>query len=815
MPNICFSRTQAIRLLTFVVPAFYCCTSLATAGLFAQETQGKLLQSESEGVLRYDTSKLESSVSLIERIKNCPVTTVEGEEHGPVFNVDGVVKLADGAPAIGATVILRESPQVRVSSQPTLTQRPDMQLLAVPDVFARTKTDEEGRYQFANVKSPKLPPDRFGDRWEWDVVAVAGDQLGIKKIYQKRAPVVTFRRAAIRLQETSFIRAQVLDPDGKAVPNAIVSLSMLTKNGQLEQREEFIAWMSVLTPMAISDEQGWVLFEHVPVQHLASVQTYHQDFIGGSAMIATSEEMSIQSELRERYKRLIGPLQSSPAQVNMEVGKRIAGRVTALGKPIQGVKVRYGASASTTETDANGEFELHYSARRPPQGPATLLLLPPQESYFLYRYVQLDWNTPEDGKPMNLELEQGVRLKGKVICEGEPVARVAVTAIRSTEETRPITREATCKEDGSFEFVVPAKSTTVFVTSDVPGFKLASTQEGRTLGDEVPADWPQQSVELSSEDAGKQIELAPLVVERNASVQVQVLLPDGERSKSGTVRITDKSLREGFPDEDISSETLLDESGRASMLLTRIASNDAAAVVRVETEDAVYFGQEKLSNAAEDGVLKVPLEEGLLLRGKVLLNEKPAEDAVVVISKTEPMNERGGFRSSPIGRVETGENGEYSTVVPPSSRYMAMVGSIPGLNEFFTSGYTLQPGESEFRTFDYRTGSEEIHGVVQDSNRKPLPGVSVSVSVNYRKGDRFILAGWKEASQKDTDEQGKFVLRNLPKGEFEIRAYKREAGTSLTSAVTAEAGDKNVKIFLRTGVAKPTPRLQVKSISDY
>ncbi|MEM7560075.1 MAG: carboxypeptidase-like regulatory domain-containing protein, partial [Planctomycetota bacterium] len=266
-----------------------------------KQAPGPLAFDKELGVYRFDPEHLQSSVSLIERIKNCPVTPVETPEHGPIFQIAGKVTLADGSPAVNATVILRESAQLRVSSNPALLDRSDRKRLAVPDVFARTQTDEEGRYEFKDVKSPTLPQDRYRGYWGWEVFAVSESQVGVLTLNSQRKATVQNAQAHLRLEKTQTIQATVVDEKQFALPNALVNLSSLEFPVQPRDNSSVQTWMSALTPMVKADPNGQVVFEHLPVRRVAAMQAQHPGFFSGSGLIVTSDEVPLGVKIHERW----------------------------------------------------------------------------------------------------------------------------------------------------------------------------------------------------------------------------------------------------------------------------------------------------------------------------------------------------------------------------------------------------------------------------------------------------------------------------------------------------------------------------------
>ena len=503
----------------------------------------------------------------------------------------------------------------------------------------------------------------------------------------------------------------------------------------------------------------------------------------------------------------------------MEVGSQVHGRVVANGEPVKGVSVSLTSSASSEKTDEHGNFNLRYSEAQTRGGPVSIGLRVPKELNFLTRSYTVNADDLDAEKRIDIELEQGVRLTGKVLCNEVPAAGVSVSTERKGNDSWVSYRTTATKDDGTFELVVPAAKTKIFLTADKLGYKLATRSEGfRASSGSIPGDWPQQSVELTEDMAGQTIALEPFHIEPTPSVAIRVLMPDGKPATQGEVTIKEKAPGRFGIEEVLADSKTIDQNGQATLKLRGTASPEAFAMVRVFSEGAGYSGKQKLGEAGPDGVLEVKLEKGMLLRGNVLLNGEPVQGARVRISKSEPANARGGFTSRPILTVQTNAAGAYEAAVERVARYSIFVESVPGIKEFPNSGHGAVPnaeGVVEIRTFDFRTGLEEIRGIVVGSNRKPIEGVTINVDAKYTPEGRPTLVGWRTGSLLKTGADGKFVIRNLPKGDFQVRAYMRQNGQHKSCEVEAKSGATNVKLFMDTDEAPAIPRLPVKSITDY
>ncbi|MEM8735823.1 MAG: M56 family metallopeptidase, partial [Planctomycetota bacterium] len=348
-------RTVAVVAMLLAIAAFSSVRLQFISTNFAQEDTAKevtatqlddtadetaqLLDTEDEGVYRVDTAHLNSRVSLIKCIQNCRVRTIEGDEHGPIFNVGGQIVLPDGSPAVGATVIIRESQQLRVSSQSQLLSTEERNVLAVSDVFGKTQTDAKGNFEFKDVKSPALP-EMYRDYWAWDILAVSEEFVGRVDLDRSRAPMKSVADLKIKLNPTTTIEGKVVDDQGLVQPDAIVQISSSSKPGANRTRtfggeRETMFWMSAVATHAKVGEDGAFQFSGLPLGQVASLSASHPDFMGGMRFVATSEGVPLgenkDPSIRPPFRQSVV---ASPASISLEAAKLLRGKVSHAGQPV-------------------------------------------------------------------------------------------------------------------------------------------------------------------------------------------------------------------------------------------------------------------------------------------------------------------------------------------------------------------------------------------------------------------------------------------------------------------------------------------------
>lgn len=772
-----------------------------------------------------------SEVSLVQCVNNCLVASVpNGTAHGPIFNLSGTVTNLAGIPVPGATVVLRESPQLRVSSEPKVyLEVRDRHLVAVGDVFAKTTADENGVYRFEDVKSPSLPQDRFRERWRWTVIAVSEDGcVGTLQLDGTREPYKFDHTANIVLLSTATIEGIVTDEAGGPQADAIVSLSSLCtpaeNNGPLSpafSERGFVAWMSVFSPVAKTRADGRFAFHHVPVGQVALLQAKHPDFNGGTAAVATSSEIKLGSyptpELGRNKSREVT---ASPARIQMEVGQLISGKVTHNGEPLKGVRVSVASGVDGVETNLDGEFQLRYSKSRVSDGQAAKLFVRAHNtSVYLSRLVDVSAEQLEQDAFVEVHLAKGIRIHGSVICMGEPVAGIEVQ-VRPNQSGNTFSRGGKTREDGTYECILSSGDATLFPLSETSAYKLPSSYDATEhRGVNVPREWPQLNLQLSENNGVEPVQVEPIEIERADLFELHAQLPNGRPAKNAVVSVKDPDPW-GFPyaDREISNEPILDGAGKTSVLLRRKPSSKAYVTVSLTGPKGGYSGEAQISDLSSAGELHIALTGQCVVRGRVTLNGKPVIGARVSVGKSTRVALR--TRRERITTTTTDAEGQYTVYVNPAvppQQFSAFVLDIPGVQSLSNNSnlaIETSPGVFEVRDFAFWNGSESISGRAVDGDGNPLAGITVRILPAWGGGVRPLIV--EENSLKETDEKGRFSFEHLPPGEYHLQtSFKPPNGRSTTVRKHARTGEQDIKIIVVQDTAPPTPVLKIKSITDY
>ena len=166
-----------------------------------------------------------AGATFYERMRS--VTLAEGGPEGVIFTVHGTVRDSDGDPVADAIVVLREDSTNRFS---TAARTPDASRNRnyVHDVFARTRTRDDGSYELISVAAPRVG-DRFRDRWSWSVVASnEAGEVGWNEIQRGINPVALDIESNIVLRRSSAISGRLLSTDGGRCRASSSNLARLT-----------------------------------------------------------------------------------------------------------------------------------------------------------------------------------------------------------------------------------------------------------------------------------------------------------------------------------------------------------------------------------------------------------------------------------------------------------------------------------------------------------------------------------------------------------------------------------------------------------
>ncbi|MGN6544643.1 MAG: carboxypeptidase regulatory-like domain-containing protein, partial [Aureliella sp.] len=692
------------------------------------------------------------------------------------------------------------------------------------DVFARTVTGPDGQFRFENVKAPALP-DYWTNSWEGDVVAVH-PQLGIANAplisRTKGEPIV--QQLTLGLRPVTTISGRLVTPDQQPLAGADVSIVRM-ESPELDGDRRSSAYMglqsSQLTPQAKTDAQGEFVFENIPQGGVAFVVAHHPDWVNVSAYIATSDEIRL-GEHNTRIPGIAADIVASPATLVADPGVTLTGKVIDEDdQPIAGAKVSWSSSPERFATDAAGEFRMRMATRtfewRLQQSSSAFkfFVTAPENGPFLSRFFDFTKEELAAQGPLTIRLERGVQVTGKVVtADGEPAAGINVGVLGEAT-----VRAGSTDEAGNYKLAVPKRNVTLVASTDKPGYQLPSTREVWGATEEQAKGWSKQAVDLSD---GVARSVEPIVITAVKPLQVIVSLPDGQPAVGASLFVNDPipipsgPLAQQF--EPISEQAETGAQGRASLLTKRIPSEAAKVEVRLVSPSGAWFASAPIKNA-RDGVVPVVLSSGWKIKGRVLVDGQPVIGATISIGQAEPIRSPTGrpmgARITASTTTATDADGRYVAAVPAGHEYHVNVQSVPDYDDAIHVGFRPEPavdGVLEVKDIELVRGHEEIAGTVVDINGKPVAGANVRIW-DTQSTSPYLWLGHRAET---TDVQGRFRLKNIPAGTYQVMATTPFVRGTSTNNATAQAktGEMNLRLTLATEGPTEIPRLQPRKIID-
>ena len=187
--------------------------------------------------------------------------------------------------------------------------------------------------------------------------------------------------------------------------------------------------------------------------------------------------------LGEGQWRSEGQTINGPIRLTLDRETILKGKVLAPdGTPARGIKVvarlssrgRIKLSHLTsypTETDRNGEFTI----RGLPRTEFTFSITDPERRW-AFRPLEEHFIEPDDSKPMTIEMEPGVHVRGQVTDpDGKPVPAAHFSALTTTQTASGLDHSST-DDDGRFDFLLPAGEAQLYFNALPDGFEYPRPQ---------------------------------------------------------------------------------------------------------------------------------------------------------------------------------------------------------------------------------------------------------------------------------------------------------------------------------------------------
>ncbi len=345
------------------------------------------------------------------------------------LSATGTVTDQAGQPIAGARVILREWSVYRVREMPREQTKKFIRGDELHDTLMETTTDDAGRFRFNNVTAPPFPhiPEAGRGVYPWDIVALAqGHGLAWVQLtpQHQRAPIT------LKLGPEKTIRGRVIEPGGKPVPGAKISIHGIDPLGrpvgnglQTENRLNLI-W-SAFPLGKTTDADGRFTVAGIPPDQVATLvvtESRHERLFVLAATTDTPQPENVQTYYQSGQPREVRqPVYSGELTLTAKPANHVLkGRVIfeADGKPAAGAYVLY--HGSNFKTDENGRFRIDGLAA------GKIELQARQEnSSAAPRVAQVEIPEAPTEIERSITLPPGLVITGRVVNEatGQPVAK--------------------------------------------------------------------------------------------------------------------------------------------------------------------------------------------------------------------------------------------------------------------------------------------------------------------------------------------------------------------------------------------------------
>ena len=417
----------------------------------------------------------------------------------PVPELSGTVVDASGDPVGGATVYLRQSARSSHGGGGGPLEWLDL---------ARATTDDRGRFAFTDVldhKDGRLKP-------AYDIVVLKADYAIAWKHARPDGPVKNIR---VTLQSPVRLKGRVVDGDGQPQSGARITLKHLMSIRHITQADledgrwpswtdaRFASFHGFREALATTtDETGRFELNGLAAGSGAFLEVAHPEHLIKNAFAATVDQLD--PETAAKAKR---DVQTGELSVALEPGYRIRAivRDAETGKLIP--NVRYAMTHQSYRLPPrhvadNGIIEVnHLSSPK-----FRLIVFPPEGAPWLAYSQHVSW--PEDERLKNVEvnLRDGVRVRGRVTNQetGEGVPDVSVvTRTPDVGFEQNVARQypaspGTTDHDGYFTIYCPPGDYQFEARGRIKGFlnprKAGVVSRTVTVTDDGPQSIPELSL---------------------------------------------------------------------------------------------------------------------------------------------------------------------------------------------------------------------------------------------------------------------------------------------------------------------------------
>ena len=707
----------------------------------------------------------------------------EPSPKSPAISVSGsVVDNRTGKPIAGADVVLRAD--VSGASFSAMSH--------AKDILARTKTDDRGKFVFAEIG---VPPRMTGvltklrkNAGRANLIALAPG-MGMKWI-----AIPTFQNApqVLKLDPEADVRGKIVDQDDQPVPNASLYVRALYADkamldyfakgpGDLDLYSEFRV-------ETLANEQGEFRISNLPHDYRAIVWGQGESGQRAFFIVDTGkndfETIRVSGTGSDKESRVV---HRTPIHVQTQQHPWIKVRVIDHnGMPVAagGIEAVNQARHYVGQANVRGDGTAILTVNDP--GPHQISFGAPPLSDLLGAWRNQISILPEEQDTVEIRLPKPRFATGKVLDAdtGKPIVGVWVFSGHGLD----------CSDaDGQFRVPVKPGKTKIRVLHKVDGYRAPSFHATRKSGVQ-----PEQ-IEIDVPEDDAPIDEVTIKISRGLVVKGIVVAPSGKPIAGVPVRAENQDR----PYTKVS--TISDRDGRfelgglSPLVATRVsAQTKFGAAETIIPAKADQPWEKTLARA-----IALRVETGTTLTGRVVHKGKPMAGVTMRLTKsppTKPGQKIGQYRF--FGETKTDAKGRYSITGLKKGEHYEFEIIAPGnlqargweyqSSSPYVHSVTVEDGETvELPDVKLTSNGQILRGIVVDPGGNPVGGIRVSAQL--KSGEYLAPPLRGPPPWTTTDADGKFELVNLPDELIVLRANKPNPAGGVIRNPSRAAVDLNAK----------------------
>jgi protocatechuate 3,4-dioxygenase beta subunit len=704
-------------------------------------------------------------------------------EHQRI-DILGTVTNVDGSPASNAIVVIRNGS--------AMGSGPGRKINCL---LARTRTDDDGKYKFNQVavSQPRIRPQ---------IIAVTeSGEMGWRSIVQAKNMKVA-KTINVQLEATSDLGGRLVDDQQNPIVGAQITLRLLARMRDTGRSLEQVGFNDrVIAPQTTTDDDGNFVFKGFPTNAAFRFGFKHSEFPLTLHSLSQSDKVIESAKSWGPRKQVV---MKSGAQISMDQGIEITGKVISQGKPVVGALVSYMYSSRCFGTsDDNGDFKFVVS-------PGWLEV--EHDDYHLrishndFARTRINFSSEQlKSEKLRIVLQSPATVSGKVQSESNamPIAKARLSVSDSVGNGMHLSTN----DNGEFKFKIAPGKVTVELFAAKGGYHVQREKSEVTQGNSSAM------VKGFTVKPGEVKQLDPFLLKQLFTIEVKVVNEDGDPVSGATTKLISPGEHANYNEN--SDEATTDMDGSA-MLIPWNKPTPGTLVAATFTQDGQTMIGESFVEEDSD-VTNIKILPAAAARGKVTLNGKPLAGVPLSLRISVPKNPFPHLHPSrsisrQLAFALTDKDGEYSVDVPqvdangnPASILVSVRprhnSTIPNVDAGGIGNRMNLAGLVYSRDIEFFEGQGEILGRVVDEGGKGLVGIGVYIAQGFGK-DRNLKFRLFQPSKVYTDQNGQFHFRGLPKDKsYEIRTSKRDPldyqKTYTQDLINVKPGQKDIVLKIR------------------